>query len=180
MISKFILKTFGWKEIGAFPDLKKCVVIIAPHTSLMDFVIGKLYYSSIRKKPKFIIKKEFFVFPFGYILKAIGGIAVDRKKGVSIIEQIVEKFKKSENLIVNITPEGTRKKVKRWKKGFYQIAEKANISIAVSCIDYKKKQMGVIAVFHTTGDYNKDIKEIRNYYKGISGKYPEKFYIEDE
>ncbi len=180
MISKFILKTFGWKEIGAFPDLKKCVVIIAPHTSLMDFVIGKLYYSSIRTKPKFIIKKEFFVFPFGYILKALGGIAVDRKKGVSIIEQIVEEFKNSENLIVNITPEGTRKKVKRWKKGFYQIAEKANLPIAVSCIDYKKKQMGVIAVFYTTGDYNKDIKEIRNYYKGISGKHPEKFYIENE
>ncbi len=176
MISRFILfKLLGWKEKGAFPDIKKIVVIIAPHTSMSDFVIGKLYYGTIRRKPNFIIKKEMFFFPFGYILKALGGIPVDRKKGVSIIEQIVKKIEKSDKVIINITPEGTRKPVKRWKKGFYQIATKANIPIAVAYMDYGNKELGVKMVLNPSGDYDKDIKIIRQQYSGVSGKHKENF-----
>lgn len=180
MISRFIFKTIGWKENGPFPDLKKVVVIIAPHTSMSDFIIGKLYYSTIKRKPKFIIKKEMFFFPFGYILKALGGIPVDRNKGISIIDQIVEQFEKNDNFIINITPEGTRKAIKRWKKGFYQIAEKANVPIAVGFLDYGKKEIGIKMLLTPSGDYETDIKEIKKQYIGITGKHKENFYLDYE
>lgn len=175
MISRFILKLFGWKSISTFPDYDKIIVIIAPHTSMMDFVIGKLYYGSVGRKPHFIIKKEMFIFPLGYLLKWAGGIPVDRHNAVSIIDQVVERISISKKIVLNITPEGTRKKVKKWKRGFYEITLKTGLPLAVGMIDYKKKEIGVMTLFKVTGDYQKDIKEIKSYYVGKTGRYPERF-----
>ena len=177
MFGRWLFKISGWKELNPFPEHKKMVVIIAPHTSMFDFVIGKLFYLSIKRKSKFIIKKELFYFPLGIILRLLGSIPVDRKKGGGIVRQVIRKFDESDQLIVNITPEGTRKKVKNWKRGFYDIVKGSHVPLAVGCIDYGKKQIGIIKMFEITGDYNKDIHEIKTLYKDVRARYPQNFEI---
>ncbi|GAB4291839.1 MAG: 1-acyl-sn-glycerol-3-phosphate acyltransferase [Marinilabiliales bacterium] len=153
------------------------VVIIAPHTSMLDFIIGKLYYLSIKRKSKFIIKKELFFFPLGLILKMMGAIPVDRKKGGMIFRDIIKKFNESDEFILNITPEGTRKKVSKWKRGFYDIVKEANVPLAIGCIDYGKKQIGIMTMFDISGDFSKDIIKIKNLYKDVQGRHPENFTV---
>ena len=150
MIGYLFFKLTKWKKTGYFPDYKKCIVVVAPHTSFIDFYIGKFFYDSMKKNPKFFIKKEAFRFPYGFIVKMLGGVPIDRKHGLNIIDIIVEEFKKNEKLVVTITPEGTRKKTKKWKRGFYYIAQKAQVPVLLGYIDYKKKEVGIIKEFKIT------------------------------
>lgn len=178
LIAKIILKIWGWKLNGIIPPgVDKCVVIAAPHTSNLDFFIGRLAYFAIGVKIKFLIKKEVFTFPFGKIIKAWGGIAVDRGKKNNIVNQVVDYFNESESLYVLVTPEGTRKLSKQWKKGFYLIAEKAKVPIAFGYADYKKKEAGVGPVIYPSGDYEKDLKTIQDFYRDKTAKYPEMFNL---
>ena len=178
-ISQLILRVFGWKTIYNAPaDLKKFVVAVAPHTSNWDFVMGWLGYASFGLKAKFLIKKESFFFPLGILLKKLGAIPVDRSRSSNIVRQVVRIFNESDNLIVTITPEGTRKLVKRWKKGFYYIAHEANVPIALAALDYKNKVVGIGKVFYPTGNYEEDLKDIEAFYRGRShGRHPENFNL---
>ena len=84
-------------------------------------------------------------------------------------------FNEREWFQIAITPEGTRKRVKEWKKGFYFIAQKAQVPIMVAYFDYAKKEVGSKGLFYPTGDVEKDILEIRKMYNGVSGRHPENF-----
>ena len=105
----------------------------------------------------------------------LGGVPVDRDKRTSVTDQMVEEFAKRDSFHLGITPEGTRKKVTEWKKGFYFIALKANVPIVLAYLDYGKKEAGVKAIFYPTGDFEKDIETIRSYYKGVQGRNAENF-----
>ena len=164
-ISKALLRLMGWKTGPIIEDVPKCVICAAPHTSNWDLIIGKLFYASIGRDARFLIKKEWFFFPFNLIFKSIGGIPVDRSKRTSITDQVAEMFAHYDKLQVCITPEGTRKHVEEWKKGFYYIALKAGVPIVMAYIDMKTKNIGLLGVFHPTGDADKDIAEIRENYK---------------
>ncbi len=132
----------GWK-LGPVDgvDLPKCIVCVAPHTSNWDFIVGKLFYTSIGCNAGFLIKKEWFFFPFNLLFNWLGGVPVDRGKRTSVTDQMVERFKTSERFQLAVTPEGTRKRAKDWKKGFYFIALKANVPIVVAYFDYGKKEV---------------------------------------
>ncbi len=178
LLAKIILKVWGWKLNGIIPPgVNKCVVIAAPHTSNIDFFVGRLAYFAIGVKLTFLIKKEVFVFPFGSILRAWGGIAVDRGKRNNMIDQVVDLFNNSESIYVLITPEGTRKLAKRWKKGFYHIAQQANVPIALGYADYETKEAGVGPVIYPSGNYEKDLKIIQDFYRNKTAKYPEMFNL---
>jgi len=174
---QFILKKTGWTIAGntGYPD--KCILCVAPHTSNWDFILGKLVYASMGKKAKFLMKKTWFFFPMNILLKAIGGIPVDRTKKTSLTEQLVELFSQNDQLQIAITPEGTRKKSEEWKKGFYYIAYQAKIPIIIVVVDYRIKTVDFRAIFNPTGDADTDIEIIKNYYKGAQGKHPENFSI---
>lgn len=175
-LSKFILnRLFGWKVINEYPLVPKCVMAVAPHTSNWDFVIGKLAYSSLGRQSSFLIKEEWFFFPFNLFFKNIGGIPVRRGRSGSLTDTLSREFSSREMLHLGITPEGTRKPVKEWKKGFYFIALKAKVPILLIGLDYGRKEARVLDLFHPTGDYRKDIVEIRAHYKDIEGKKPENF-----
>lgn len=180
-LSQAILKMSGWK-LGPVEgaELPKCVICVAPHTSNWDFPIGKLFYTSIGCTASFLIKKEWFFFPFNLLFKALGGVPIDRDKRTSITEQMVEEFNRRPVFQLAITPEGTRKRAVEWKKGFYYIALAAKVPILVAYIDYGKKEVGIKTVFHPTGDAEKDIREIRSCYKGIRARNPENFVDIDE
>ncbi|NCO54944.1 MAG: glycerol acyltransferase [Bacteroidetes bacterium] len=178
--AKTILKLMRWELIGSFPDNKKALIIAAPHTSIQDFIMGWLGLHSFGIRAKFIIKKEFFFFPVGLIIRALGAVPVKRgDRNNYMVAQMVEQYKKRNSFFLVITPEGTRKKVKRWKKGFHQIAVQAGVPIVISTVDYRKKQLGVLSTFNPTGDFDDDVKKIKEHYIGVGAKYPECFTLEN-
>lgn len=173
--SSFILKLAGWKVTCTEPDYPKCVICVAPHTSNWDFIIGKLAYSSIGRDCQFLMKKSWFFFPLGLIFRAMGGIPVDRGKNTSMVDAIVEKFNESEKMAIAITPEGTRKKVDKWRTGFLQIALHANVPCVLAALDFAKKEAVIKCTFHPTGDVEADMRAIKDYYSHFTGKHPENF-----
>lgn len=175
-ISQWILKTAGWKIKFVTEEVPQSVICVAPHTSNWDFIIGKLTYWAIARETSFLMKKSWFFFPLGNLLRAIGGIPVDRSRRTSVTQQMADQFKKGKPLHIGITPEGTRSKVTKWKMGFYHIAVKANIPIELAYIDYGKKEMGIMEVFYPTGDEKADVEYIRKRYNDVEARFPEKFH----
>lgn len=172
----FFLKMAGWKFIRTVPEIKKSVICVAPHTSNWDFILSKLAYTATSEAaPSFFMKKEWFFFPVGLVLRAMGGIPVDRSRNKSLTEQVTAMFDKSESFHMGVTPEGTRQPVKEWRKGFYQIAVKAGVPIQLAYLDYGKKECGITHIFHPTGDEKADIAEIRRFYNGVTARFPERF-----
>jgi hypothetical protein len=108
----------------------------------------------------------------GPIGKFLGAIFIQRDKDLNLVDQMVDEFEKRDQLVVVITPEGTRKRVDYWKSGFYHIALKAQVPIAVAVLDYKTKRSGIAKVFMPTGDIEADMKVISAAYEGVTGKYP--------
>lgn len=176
--SQAVLKLFGWKAVREVEIPEKCIFCIAPHTSNWDFFVGLFGYPAIGGTGKqFMIKKEWFRFPFNFFFKAIGGIPVDRSKRVSTVDQLVQVCNNTDHFHLGICPEATRSANPNWKRGFYYIAQKAGIPIALIYFDYKKKEAGLKKIFYPTGDAEADIAEIKEYYKDVTAKYPEKFAI---
>lgn len=174
-LSKFILKLMGWKVGKILPEESKCVIAVAPHTSNMDFVIGKLAYTSIGRTANFLIKKDWFFFPFNHFFNSIGGIPVDRDRRTSITDKLAVEFEERDKFQLAITPEGTRKRARKWKKGFYFIATKANVPIVLVALDYGTKTVSFLDTFYPTGNFDDDIKIIREKYNDIEAKHPDQF-----
>ena len=174
-IASFIFHSLGWRIEGEVPsDIKKYVIIAAPHTSNWDFFYGRLCFLISDVPLKFFIKKEWNVFQFNYLLKSLGAIPVDRSKKQNLTDQIAEVFKDYEELAIMIPPEATRSYNPNWKKGFYYISQKANVPIILGYLDYENKIGGFGPVFHTTADVEKDIETMKEFYRGIKGKFPDK------
>jgi 1-acyl-sn-glycerol-3-phosphate acyltransferase len=129
-------RILGWKTDVTVPEMDKCVICAAPHTSNLDLFIGKLFYGAIGRKTSFMMKSDWFFFPLGIIFKAVGGIPVHRGRKTSLVDQMAERFANEKVFNLAITPEGTRKCNPNWKMGFYYIALKANVPIVLIGIDY--------------------------------------------
>ena len=175
-ISRWILKIAGWKCVKTAPDLDQSVICVAPHTSNWDFALCKLFAWSMGMQASFLMKKEWLLFPISYLLQAMGGIPVVRTKNNSMTEKIAAEFSKHKRFHIAIAPEGTRKYVKEWRKGFYYIALKANVPIQLAYVDFAKKEMGITEIFYPTGDVDADIQKIRAFYADKKGKFPHKFH----
>ena len=150
---------------------------MAPHTSMWDFVIGRLAWFVLGLKVKFFMKKEIFFFPLGHFIKWLGGIPVDRSKSGRLVDHIATIFGQRDSFYLVITPEGTRSLNKNWKKGFYYISLKANVPIALGYLNYKKKNGGIGTIFNPSDDYAKDLEMIEQFYKGKGARHPEKFNL---
>ena len=180
-IGKLGLRLGGWTTVNEAPsDLGNAVCIVAPHTAIEDFFVGLGFYWSYGIKFKVMMKQEFFKPVLGWILKKMGGIPVNRGHQNHLVEQMIEMFSQNEDTHLVICPEGTRKAVKHWKKGFYVIAEGAKLPIVLGFIDYKKKRCGIEKYFYPTGDYDKDLAMIWDYYKDIKAKHPEGFNLDEQ
>lgn len=178
LFSKFILSITGWKIVGGIPaNVPKCVVMMAPHTSMWDFIWGRLAYWVLGVKAKFLIKKEMFGSLLGPLLKWMGGIPIDRSKSSNTVDAIADLFSHYDSLYITITPEGTRKLNPDWKKGFYYIALKAKVPIAFGFLDYEKKEGGIGTLFYPTGDFERDFKVVEAFYRGHKAKHPERFNL---
>ena len=174
-ISKFILyNILGWRVENGFPETpKKYIIIAAPHTSWIDFPIAILSRMSQGKMVHFIGKGSLFKWPFGYFFKALGGTPVDRDKSTNMVEAVINIFNSKEEFRLGLSPEGTRKKVDKWKTGFYYIAKGANVPIVMATLDFENKKIKISEPYYVTEDIQKDFKVFDNFYKDVKGKNPE-------
>lgn len=172
-----LYKKMGWKKIVTIPHPDKFIICMAPHTSNWDFLIGQLYARAEGIRSNFLMKKEWFFWPLGPIFRKMGGIPVYRSKKTSMTDNMAEAARRTDSFKLCITPEGTRSLNADWKKGFYFIALKAEIPILLYALDYGKKTIVATKTIFPSGDLDKDMDEIKQYYKDFKGKYPEKFTI---
>jgi len=161
VLSKFILnKIIGWRVIGYLPKNEKYIIAVVPHSSYFDLIIAVLIRTYSGLKIKFIGKKELFNPITSYLFKFLGGIPVDRTKKSNIVDEVVELFELGKIKILAIAPEGTRKRVEKWKTGFYYIALKAKLPILMVSFDYIRKEVKINNKFYPSGDIDKDFIEL--------------------
>jgi 1-acyl-sn-glycerol-3-phosphate acyltransferase len=179
-LCKLYLRLIGWKTGSVLaPSVKKCVLVGAPHTSNLDYPISlaTLYAQGVRVR--FLAKKSLFRFPLGLLMRATGGIPVDRSKHNNLVESMIDMFRHNDKLILMIPAEGTRSYVKEWKSGFYHTAVGAGVPIVMGYLDYGKKVAGFGDLFYPTGNYEKDLKEIQSFYRQFQARHPEKSSLKD-
>ena len=173
-VAVLALKLSGWKAEGELPNVPKMVMIAAPHTSNWDLPYMLCFGFYYRVSVYWMGKHTIFNKPFGTICKWMGGIPINREAANNVVERSAEQFNARERLFLMVPPTGTRKRVMKWKTGFYYIALQAKVPIALAFLDYKRRVGGFGPLFYPTGDIEADLQEIMGFYKGMSGKYPEK------
>ena len=177
-LSKWLLyKCMGWKKDVRFTLPNKAIICLAPHTSNWDFIIGQLYARAEGLHSNFLMKKEWFIWPLGWMFRKLGGIPVWRDKHTSMTDRLAEYAMRADFFQLCVTPEGTRSLNAEWKKGFYYIAMKAKLPIFLYGVDFEKKTIECSKVITPTGDIEKELREIKLYFKDFKGRHPELFTI---
>lgn len=174
---KILYGWLGFREHVTEPLPDKCVIALAPHTSNWDFIIGQLYLYSIGKDCNFLMKKEWFFWPLGILMRRIGGIPVYRNKKMKVTDTVARQAIQADTFRVCITPEGTRKANGDWKKGFYYIALKADIPILLYGLDFKTKTIKCTKSLIPNGDVDSQLQEIKDYFRPFTGKHPKQFVL---
>lgn len=174
-IAFLCLRMFGWDTKARFDRrIKKCVIIVGPHTSGWDIVVGVLYRSVAQiGGARFLGKKELFDGPFGYLFKWLGGTPVDRFSKQGLVEQVVEVFNKNEQFILALSPEGTRQRVEKLRTGFYHIAIGAKVPIIMAGLDFGNKKLILSNPFYPGNDEKEDFQKIISFFAAIKGKVAE-------
>lgn len=172
ILARFIFyKLLGWKMVGTFPGhLNKFVIIVVPHTSWVDFLLGLLVRKVWNEEINWIGKKSLFSPPFGWLFKRLGGAPIDRGKTNNTVEATAKIFNERKKFRLTIAPEGTRKKVAHWKTGFYYIAKTAEVPIVMVAFDFGEKQIKISEPHTPTNAMEADFKVYRAFFEGVQGK----------
>lgn len=173
-IYEFIFfRLMGWKIEGTIDkEIKKCILMVVPHTSWHDFYLGIFTRGIIGLKMNFIGKKELFRFPLGSYFRWMGGEPIDRSGNQNKVEAIAEIFEKKNEFRLAIAPEGTRKKVEKLKSGFYYIALQAGIPIIPVAFNFGEKSVQIGLPNYLTGEYENDLALLVRHFEGVVGKIP--------
>jgi 1-acyl-sn-glycerol-3-phosphate acyltransferase len=168
-------RLMGWKIVGSIDaDIKKCVMMVMPHTSNHDFYLGIFTRGITGLEMNWVGKKELFRFPIGFYFRYMGGEPLDRSGGLNKVDSIAAIFKKKDVFRLAVAPEGTRKKVGEIKTGFYYIALKANVPIIPVAFDFGKKEVNLGKPLLPTGNIEADLAILKEHFVGVEGKFPEK------
>lgn len=174
LMSGVILSLFGWKVTGEYDNtVPKKVMVVAPHTSNWDFPLGLLARPIVDDWVQFVMKSSLFKPPLGWIMKALGGIPVDRSKSSNFVDAIVKEFDKRDRLCILFAPEGTRKRVDRFKTGYYHVARQAGVPLVFFRFDHANKEMHFSKPFYLTDDQQSDLAFVEDYFRGVQGRIPE-------
>jgi len=165
----------GWKlQDDRTEFTKRFIVVIAPHTSNIDFWVGLCVRSLAGLEgAKFLAKKSLFKPPFGWFFKALGGYPVDRSKHSNMTEAVIALFDRGEIQRIGITPEGTRTYQPDWKTGFHRIATGAGVPIILCSFDYAQKTTFITGPFPLTDNAEADIERMKDWFRPHKGKHPE-------
>lgn len=172
-IGRTFLRAFDWEVEGGVPNAPKAVLVAAPHTSNWDLPFSLAVAWVLGVRIRWMGKHTIFRFPFGSLMKALGGIPVDRRKSHNAVAAAVSILDEADELILMIPPEGTRSVAKRWKTGFYYTAVGAKVPIVLGFLDFGRKRGGIGTLLYPTGDIETDIVSIREFYAGMKGKHPD-------
>jgi len=174
LAARTIFAVTGWRLASRMPPgVKKAVMVAAPHTSNWDFIFCRASFYLMDVPLRYTVKAEWTRGPLGWLLLHLGAVPVDRTKNNSLVDTMVQLFDEYDHLVMLVTPEGTRRYQPKWRKGFYYTALKAKVPIVLGYLDYSKKESGVGPLFWPTGDYEKDLEEIKAFYRTKKGKYPD-------
>ena len=172
-LGRLYLRLTGWRVEGRIPDTARAVVIAAPHTSNWDLPIMLAVSYVLGIRPAWLGKKELFRWPFGGVMRWLGGLPVDRRIRQNHVQQAIAAFATADRLFLVIPPSGTRSRATHWKSGFYYIARGARVPIMCAFLDYRRKVGGIGPVLMASSSVAADMAEIREFYTGITGRYPE-------
>lgn len=179
LLARFVFWIMGWKISGGMPPgVRKAVLIAIPHTSNWDLLYARAAFYLMDVPVRFTIKKEVMVGPLGWLISALGGIAIDRqrvsgKRKQTYTEAMVQMLKERDELVIMVTPEGTRSYAPKWKSGFYHIAIGAGVPILVGFLDYERKTAGIGPTIYPNGQMEQQIEEMKAFGRTITGKYPD-------
>ncbi|MEO5583034.1 MAG: 1-acyl-sn-glycerol-3-phosphate acyltransferase [Saprospiraceae bacterium] len=169
----FIRRLAGWKIAGFdLNSIPKALLIVGPHTSGWDVLVGLWTRGSKGIPIKFMGKHTLFKPPFGFIFRWLGGVPVDRTKHSNLVDSIAQYFNDNKEFKIAMAPEGTRQKVDKLKSGFYYMARKANVPIVMTKFDYEHKTVTFSEPFMPSGDIEEVMSKVWNYFKGVKGKNP--------
>ena len=175
LFSLLMFRLLGWRIEDQRPkDLDRYIVVVAPHTSNWDFLIG-LFTRSIARMGdvRYLAKRELFRPPFGAVFRWLGGYPVDRSQKNQLVDQVADLFRTVPGFKIAITPEGTRKRVDTWRTGFYHIAVKAKVPIILAAMDYGRKCVSFSPPFWPTGDVDADVERMKAQFRPVRGRNPE-------
>lgn len=178
-LGRSVLKLMGWRIEGQMPALDKFVVIGAHHTSNWDFVIFIAVKFVLRLNARWFGKHSIFIWPFADLLKAWGGIPIHRHLRLNVVDQAIQAFHSHEQFILVLSPEGTRKKVERWRMGFYHIALGAGVPIVPGALDYGNRRVVIGPPFQPSGDADADIRMLLGFFRPYEPKKPENAFHGD-
>lgn len=167
-----VLKWLGWRMHGQWPNQAKLVACVAPHTSNWDFIVALAAAFALRMKISFLGKHSLFVGPLGWWMRRIGGIAVDRRSAHGVVKQVSDVIRRADGLVLGLAPEGTRKKVEKWKTGFLHIAREAKVPVLLIYLDYKKKEIGFGPLLEIGDDLAVEMAKIRAFYAKVHARHP--------
>ncbi|MGD2077704.1 MAG: lysophospholipid acyltransferase family protein [Chloroflexota bacterium] len=172
LIARSLMSFFGWRiEIDGVPNLSKFILVGAPHTSNWDFVLTLITFYALSVRISWMAKHTFFRWPFKGLLAWLGGVPIDRtNQDNGIVNQTIRTFNSRAEFVIAIMPEGTRSKVRRWKTGFYHIAQGAEVPIVLVRFDYGRKVMGIGPTITPSGEMAADMARIQSIFSGIKGK----------
>jgi 1-acyl-sn-glycerol-3-phosphate acyltransferase len=175
--SRGFLRMNGWTVEGSLPvEARKCVLIAAPHTSNWDLPYTLMVAFVLHLNIYWMGKHSLFAFPFGPVMRWLGGIAVDRSRNTNLVSASAMALKAADGPVqLVVPPEGTRGRTTHWKTGFYYIALEAGVPIVLAYMDYARKVSGLGPVFVPTGDIDADMAEIKRFYAGVKGRRPQHF-----
>ena len=173
-----LVKLMVWEITGCIPgEIRKTVIIVAPHTSLYDFIIGRMAFWVLHQHVKFMINGKYFFWPLGWLLRSLGGVPVKRDKTTGLLLQLNQMYHENDDFHLVITPEGTRAFTNRWKKGFYQIAQSAEVPVYMAFIDYKNKKGGIGLKLEPSGNFQEDFAVVEAFYKQFHARHPERYNL---
>lgn len=172
-IARLSLRLAGWRIVGKAPDAPRYVLIAAPHTSNHDFPLMLLFAIALGIWPAWVGKHTLFKPPLGWLMRLLGGISVDRRAPGGMVEQLAERFAQQDRLVLVMPPEGSRGKRQHWKSGFYHVARSAGVPIAMSYLDYTRKEGGIGPLLVPSDDLRADMDAFRAFYADKRGRHPE-------
>lgn len=170
--ARWLLQLFGWKLEGPRPVLERYVLIAAPHTSNWDFPLMLAFAAAFDIKVTWMAKHSLFLPPFGWLMRLLGGMPVFRHENRNVVDAMVDVFGKVNQLVLVVPTEGTRERTQHWKSGFYHIARQAGVPIVPSFLDFGQKRGGFGPALAMTGDVGRDMQYFRDFYAGMTGKFP--------
>ncbi len=171
-LSRRLLGALGWKLLEPAGRPAKAVVIAYPHTSNWDFLYTMLGKTTLGLGVRWVAKDSLFRWPIGILMRGMGGIPVNRRQRNGFVELMAGEFSRHDHLMLALAPEGTRSLTPGWKTGFYRIALAAKVPVALACVDYAKREVGVLCYLELSGDMTADIARIADIYEGRQGLRP--------